>query len=116
VDSLHRIVESEIGDAVFGEVIAAQELATWYAWNGELEPALQYVRMAFSASPAGIDPRVLRSAVFAKLERDPRFQQEVQRLQDAVWPRVQELRQRVESSESSTPLARSRRSSKGQIG
>ncbi len=106
VDSLHRVVESETGDAVFGEVIAAQELATWYAWNGEVEPALQYVRMAFSDSPAGIDPRVLRSAVFAKLEGDPRFQAEVRRLQDSVWPRVQEQRQRIESSEGSTPLAR----------
>jgi len=105
VDSLHHLVESETGDAVFGEVIAAQELATWYAWNGEVEPALQYVRLAFSVSPAGIDPRVLRSAVFAKMERNPQFQAEIRRLQEGIWPRVQEQKQRIESSEGTTPLA-----------
>ncbi len=105
VDSLHRVVESETGDAVYGDVIAAQELATWYAWNGQVEPALEYVRLAFSVSPAGIDPRVLRSAVFAKVERDPKFQAEIRRLQDAIWPRVQEQRERIETSEGSTPLA-----------
>jgi serine/threonine-protein kinase len=106
VDSLIRVVQSDAAsDAVYSEVIPAQELATWFAWRGEVPQALEYVRRAFSVSPAGVDPRVLQSAVFEPVRKDPSFTEELRRLEAGVWPRVQEQKNRIESSEGTTPLA-----------
>jgi serine/threonine-protein kinase len=106
VDSLLYEMKSEAApDAVYSEVIPAQELATWFAWRGDVPQAIEFVRRAFSVSPAGVDPRVLQSAVFERVRKDPGFRDELRRLEDGVWPRVQEQKNRIESSEGTTPLA-----------
>ena len=110
VDSLLSEVKSDAApDAVYSEVIPAQELATWFAWRGDVSQAIEFVRRAFSVSPAGVDPRVLQSAVFERVRKDPGFRDELRRLEDGVWPRVQEQKNRIESSEGTTPLARGQR-------
>jgi TolB-like protein/tetratricopeptide (TPR) repeat protein len=106
VDSLVHVMRTDPGtDVVYSEVIPAQELATWYAWRGDVPEALEYVRRAFAVSPTGVDPRVLQSAVFEQVRKDSSFSQELRRLEDGVWPRVQEQKNRIESSEGTTPLA-----------
>jgi len=52
-----------------------------------------------------VDPRVLQSAVFEPVRKDPSFTEELRRLEAGVWPRVQEQKNRIESSEGTTPLA-----------
>jgi serine/threonine-protein kinase len=110
VDSLVHVVRTDAAsDAVYSEVIPAQELATWFAWRGEVPAALEYVGRAFAVSPAGVDPRVLQSAVFERVRNDASFRAELRRLEEGVWPRVLEQKNRIESSEGTTPLARGQR-------
>jgi TolB-like protein/tetratricopeptide (TPR) repeat protein len=106
VDSLRRAAEA-VGDAgsVYSDVVLAQELATYYAWLGDGEETLRYVRLAFQRSPVGIDQRIVQSGVFDKVRKRAGFETELRRLQDETWPRVLEQRQRLESSESGVPFA-----------
>jgi tetratricopeptide (TPR) repeat protein len=107
LDSLRRLVVAPAGDAeaLFGDIIPAQELGTYYAWIGNPTEALRYLRLAFERSPVGVDQRIVQSGVFDPVRSAPRFSAELQRLQDAVWPRVLEDRRRVEEDAGTTPLA-----------
>ena len=82
-----------------------QELATYYAWTGDAKECLRYLRLAFDRSPVGIDQRIVQSGIYDRVRAAPGFQQELQRLQDAVWPKVVEQRQRLQSVDGTTPLA-----------
>jgi len=106
VDSLHRAAERP-GDAgaVYSDVVLAQELATYYAWLGDGEQTLKFVRLTFERSPVGIDQRLVQSGLFDKVRRTPGFESELRRLQEQAWPRVLEQRQRLESSEGAVPFA-----------
>jgi serine/threonine-protein kinase len=106
VDSLRRMVESDTGgDAVYSDVLPAQELATWYAWNGDPAESLRYLRLAFERSPAGIDLRIVQSGAYDRVRGAPGFEPELNRLQEAVWPRVEEQRRRLDSAAASVPVA-----------
>jgi eukaryotic-like serine/threonine-protein kinase len=105
VDSLLRMVARESGDAVYSDVVPLQELATWYAWNGKPAESLRFVRLAFARSPAGIDPRIVQSGIYDRVRSAPGFAAELERLQDGVWPQVQEQRQRIQETDGGTPLA-----------
>jgi serine/threonine-protein kinase len=106
VDSLQRLVLSEGDvDAVYSDVVPAQELATWYAWTGRPEECLRFLRLAFARSPVGIDLRIVQSGVYDPVRTAPGFATELQRLQDAVWPKVLEQRRRLREADGTTPLA-----------
>ena len=106
VDSLRGVaaLDGET-DAVYSDVLPAQELATYYAWVGNVPEALKYLRLAFSRSPVGMDQRIVQSGVFDKVREAPGFSEELSRLQDAAWPRVMEQRRRIEESDGGTPFA-----------
>ena len=105
VDSLQRMVASEIGDAVYSDVLPAQELATWHAWRGNARESLTYLRLAFARSPVGVDSRIVQSDIYDRVRDAPGFREELRRLEESVWPRVLEQRPRIEASDGSTPLA-----------
>lgn len=106
MDSLQRLVLSEGDvDAVYSDVVPAQELATWYAWTGRPEECLRFLRLAFARSPVGIDLRIVQSGVYDPVRTAPGFATELQRLQDAVWPKVLEQRRRLREADGTTPLA-----------
>ena len=105
VDSLRRAAEAPGDVAVYSDVVLAQELATYYAWLGDGDRTLQFVRLAFERSPVGIDQRLIQSGLFDKVRKTPGFESELRRLQDQAWPRVLEQRQRLESSEGAVPFA-----------
>ena len=106
VDSLRRLTLSDDdADVIYANVVPAQELATYYAWVGDPEETLRYLRLAFERSPVGIDLRIVQSGVYDRVRNAPGFQLELQRLQDAVWPRVLEQRQRLEETDGTTPSA-----------
>jgi eukaryotic-like serine/threonine-protein kinase len=106
VDSLRAIAELDgEREAVYSDLLPAQELATYYAWTGNASESLKYLKLAFERSPVGVDQRILQSAVFDPVRDAPGFSVELARLQDAVWPRVVEQRKRQEESASSVPLA-----------
>jgi len=106
VDSLRRAAEA-LDDAgqVYSDVVPAQELATYYAWLGQAEETLKFVRLAFTRSPVGIDQRIVQSGLFDKVRRTPGFESELLRLQNQAWPKVLEQRQRLDASEGGIPFA-----------
>ncbi len=106
VDSLRRAATA-VGDAgvVYSDVVLAQELATYYAWRGDGEETLKFVRLAFERSPVGIDQRLIQSGLFDKVRKMPGFENELRRLEEGTWPRVLEQRQRLESSDGTVPFA-----------
>ncbi|HJR34981.1 MAG TPA: hypothetical protein VJ817_08550, partial [Gemmatimonadales bacterium] len=105
-DSLRREATA-LGDAgsVYSDVVLAQELAIYYAWLGNADETLSFVRLAFESSPVGIDQRIVQSRVFDKVRKTAGFQSELRRLQDETWPRVLEQRKRLESPEAGVPFA-----------
>ena len=106
VDSLKRAAASEgDADAVYSDVVPAQELATWYAWTGNAAECLRYLQLAFARSPVGIDLRIVQSGVYDRVREAKGFARELQALQDAVWPRVLEQRKRIIDADGTTPLA-----------
>ncbi len=111
VDSLRRLALSE-GDvnSVYADVLPAQELATYYAWIGEAEECLKYLRLAFARSPVAIDQRVVQSGVYDRVREVAGFRKELKRLQDTVWPRVLEQQQRLRDANGATPIAMGRTS------
>jgi tetratricopeptide (TPR) repeat protein len=106
VDSLRRVADLDgETDAVYSDVLPAQELATFYAWVGNATESLRYLRLAFSRSPVGVDQRIVQSGVFDRVRKAPGFSTELSRLQDAAWPRVLEQRRLLEESDGGMPLA-----------
>jgi serine/threonine-protein kinase len=89
----------------FSDLIPAQELAIYFAWLGNAAEALRYLQRAFAESPVGVDQRILQSGVFDRVLQAPGFVAELKHLQDAVWPRVLELRERIEDVDRTTPIA-----------
>ncbi|HLG06257.1 MAG TPA: protein kinase [Gemmatimonadales bacterium] len=114
VDSLQRLVASESsGDQAYSDVLPVQELAIWHAWTGNAEETLTQIRLAYSRSPTGVDPRILKSTIYDRVRGAPGFAEEVRRLQDGVWPRVLEQRQRIQGAEGTTPLSERGRGEEG---
>ena len=87
------------------KVVLAQELATYYAWLGDGEQTLKFVRLAFERSPVGIDQRLVQSGLFDKVRKTPGFERELRQLQEATWPRVLEQRQRLDAPDATVPFA-----------
>jgi len=90
VDSLRAAVLSGQGlDPDFTAVIQAGDLATYFAWTGELERALPWIHRVFALSPSGIDARVLESGLFDELLENRAYRREVEDVRGRIWPRVQ---------------------------
>lgn len=87
-------VETLVGDEPYRPEVVAQDIASFYGWTGDADRAIEWLRVAFDLSPAGVDTRILGSALFAPVESDPRFLAAVTEVQDAAAARV--LRTRAE--------------------
>jgi len=107
VDSLVRLVNAPAADAEghYSDMLPVQELAMYHAWDGDAALSLRYLRLAYERSPVGVDQRIVQSGVFDRVRDVPGFGDELQRLQDAVWPRVLEEQQRLERAAGGVPLA-----------
>jgi serine/threonine-protein kinase len=87
-DSLASAFKSHTLDPAYGEALAAQELAIYAAWIRRPDEASRWLRMAYSLSPIGLDPRILRSGLFDEVLRDPEFAKDVATLPGEAWARV----------------------------
>jgi TolB-like protein len=106
VDSLrHALAGTGDVGAFYSDVVPAQELACYYAWTGNAAETLRYLRLAFTRSPVGVDQRIVQSGIFDKVRAAPGFSDELRRIQDAVWPRVQEQLRRLQQGGDNSPLA-----------
>ena len=87
-DSLARAFKAHTLDPSYGEALAAQELAIYSAWISRPDEAAQWLRTAFSLSPIGIEPRIMRSGLFDEVLRDSSFAKEAATLRGEAWARV----------------------------
>ncbi|MCZ6918595.1 MAG: protein kinase [Gemmatimonadetes bacterium] len=96
VDSLEtRLRAGEQLDTLFTNVVAAQDLASFYGWIGDVDGALDWLAEAYAQSPSGVDLRTIESGMFDKVRNDARFDAELERLRKDIWPRVSAERRRV---------------------
>lgn len=103
-DSIAReLSEGGVADSVYSDVVRAEDLATYYAWVGDVELALTWIDYAFALSPSGVEARVLDSALFAKVRADPAGRVEVERLRGQVWDRVEAASRTGASTPSGDP-------------
>jgi TolB-like protein len=89
IDSLQSAVDrGQASDSIFTEVVRAEDIAVYYAWAGDPERSLAWVRRAYELSPSGVEPRVLESALFNRVRQEPAFAREVERIRAGIWDRV----------------------------
>jgi serine/threonine-protein kinase len=72
----------------FTNVIAFEDLAAYYAWRGQRDSALIWLRRAYRLSPTGVDNRVLKSGAFAPVEDDPVFDVQLFEIQRGIYDEV----------------------------
>lgn len=96
VDSLEAAVRADaLGDSTYTAVVRMEDLATYYAWAGDADGATEWAREAYSASPFGVEMRVVESPLFDRVRGDSRFQREVMDERERVWGRVKKAATQV---------------------
>jgi len=89
-----RLVDSVLAAAAdgappgFTNVITFEDLAAYYAWRGQRDSSLIWLRRAFQLSPTGVDNRVLWSGMFNDLWSDPVFDDQLVEMRSGIWGRV----------------------------
>lgn len=77
--------------------LRAQDLASYYGMIGDAVDATRWLEFAFDLSPAGVDTRILGSALFEPVENDPRFSSAVDATSLTALERVVEMRRTIRS-------------------
>ncbi len=70
------------------EVAVFEDLAVYYAFRGDAENALFWSAKAYTASPVGLEIRVLESALFDKVRDDPNFATSIAAIRADLYDRV----------------------------
>jgi serine/threonine-protein kinase len=83
-------------DARYLLEVWAQDLASYYGFAGDLDGALRWIRFAFERSPAGVDARILGSALFEPVREQPGFTTAVQEVRAAALRGVDQALDRIE--------------------
>jgi len=76
----------------FTDVLVMEDLATFCAWTGDADAALEWMERAFQESPAGFELRLYESALFDGIRDEPGFAQAADRL---FQGRYEEVRRRA---------------------
>jgi tetratricopeptide (TPR) repeat protein len=90
-----RLTSTGLVDDRYKDEVVAQDLASYYGMVGDAENATRWLRYAFDLSPAGVDARVLYSALFAPVEDDPGFSRAVDTAKAEARARVDRERARI---------------------
>ena len=89
VDSLERYVRNGgHPGSVYTDVVRVEDLACYYAWVADTERAIAWLQEAYRLSPLGVERRVLESAIFERVRRDPAAAARIESITSRVWPRV----------------------------
>jgi adenylate cyclase len=89
IDSVATAVSArDTHDTVFTDLVRAEDLAVYYAWTGDADMALSWIRMAYDLSP-WVEARTLESDLFKPVRSRPGFRRAVAAIQDSVWMRVE---------------------------
>ncbi len=97
VDSVMQTLTSDARtDDAFTDVVRFEDLAVYHAWQGDALQALLWIERAYAASPAGIEVRVLESALFDRIRGEPSFVRSVERMRREIWSTVQRAARQAE--------------------
>jgi hypothetical protein len=96
VSEANAIIEKVLDDvrnhkakvAGYTEVTAYEDLSAHFAWRGDAKKALFWAARAFSKSPTGIEPRLLRSEFYEPVRGDADFSASIYAIQQGLYDRV----------------------------
>ncbi len=88
---LNDIDEKRIHESGYTEVIAFEELATYYAFTGDAKKSQEWLMRSFAISPAGIEFRVLESELFDRVRNDHDFSSAVGAIRADLYDMVKRL-------------------------
>lgn len=92
-----RITSGDRGTTDYMADLLAQDLASYYAFTGDAEEALRWIRWAFDLSPSGVDERLLGSALFDPVRSVPGFEDRLSVIRAEARARVVEMRSQLPS-------------------
>lgn len=95
IDAGTALTSVGIDDPDYMEEVVAQDLAAYYAWTGDAANATRWLRYAFDLSPAGVDERILGSALFEPVRSDRGFAAAVAEVKADARVRVNQARVRI---------------------
>ena len=91
IDSLSAgVVGNSATDEKLNDVVLVGEVASYYAWVGDVERAIDWLGRAYELSPSGLDFRIVYSGIFDPVRADPSFAGAWERLREEIWQRVRE--------------------------
>ena len=91
VDSVAALVQENDGaDTLFTHVTRIEDLASYYAWLGDVDQTNTWLLRAYTLSPTGVDVFVLESELFSPVRDDPAFVLNVAGARSQIWRLVQE--------------------------
>jgi serine/threonine-protein kinase len=90
-----QLEQGTLADADYMPELVAQDLASYYGLAGDVRGAERWLRYAFDLSPAGVDARLLGSALFAPVMSDPGFDRALADIQARARARVAEERGKI---------------------
>lgn len=79
----------------YAEVIQFEDLAVDFAMRGDARNALFWAATAYSASPVGVEIRILESALFDKVRDDPDFSASIASIRGDLYDRVRRDSERL---------------------
>ena len=91
VDSVTQEIESGVvADSVLTLVTRLEDLATYFAWIGDVPATISWIERAYQLSPSGIESMVFESALFDRVRQDPSFQSAATRIRSGIWSQVED--------------------------
>jgi len=73
---------------LYADMLQADNLALYYAWIGDVEATLHWMRQAAEISPASAPSLYINTKAFDSVRRDPRFADGLAKLNESIWRRV----------------------------
>ncbi len=92
-----RLTDTGIDDPSYLPELTAQDLAAYYGYVGDAAAAGRWVEYAFELSPAGVDERILGSALFDPVRDRPEYSAALTAAREDARARVFSARRSVES-------------------
>ena len=82
-------------DETYTDVIAFEDLAVDFAMRGDASNAMFWAARAYSASPVGLEVRILESALFDMVRDDPEFKRSIDSIRSDLVARVRRDSERI---------------------
>ena len=87
VDSLKSTIGSTAQPSDHAEMVSYRDIATFYAWIGDVDEALAWMERAFTWSHNAVEFRVLASGIFDNVRDDPGFQSGLEEIRSRMRER-----------------------------